>query len=238
MWCNSRVMNVAKIRLSAAAMLKKSFIYAYTGIAKPRFEFHYLLPKSKLLVRSLVLILTLSVSNHALAIKPIVIKKVVDFQGDKNLIISSESTFNLPPNIIEAINHEIPLNFKIEIELLEDGTWLWLDYERTRQSIEFHTEVRAFGVNRTYTLYNSRNNKTRSFQSINEALQTLSTLEDFPVISLSELHPKQRYTLRMRIKLDHWKLSPPLIFEAVFSDDWNIDSGWYETTLQTPLSWQ
>lgn len=236
MWCNSRVMNLAKIRLDTVTMNTSAKTLVFKRAAKNLVK--SVIANSKTLIGSLMLLLTLSIFNQALAVKPIVIKKVVDFQGDKNLIISSVSTFNLSPNVIEAINHEIPLNFKIQIELLENGSWLWFDYQRTRQSIEFHTEVRAFGVNRTYTLYNSRNNKTRSFQSIDEALQTLSTLEAFPVISLSELHPKQRYTLRMRIKLDHWKLSPPLIFEAVFSDDWNIDSGWYETTLQTPLSWQ
>ena len=180
----------------------------------------------------------LGVSGKSFAVEPIIIKKVVDFQDNKKLIINSESIFNLPPNVIEAIHHEIPLSFKIQVELLENSSFLGFDYQRVRNVIKFHTELRASGVSRVYTLYNTRNNKIQSFKRLDKALQTLSTLEAFPIASLSELHPKQRYTLRMRINLDYWKLRAPLLFEAVFSDDWNIDSGWYETTLQTPLSWQ
>lgn len=175
---------------------------------------------------------------QAHAVQPIVIKKVVDFQADKNLIINSESVFNLPPNVIEAIHHEIPLSFKIHIELLEEVTWFGLQLSRVRNAIEFHTELRASGMSRAYTLFNTRNQNIQSFQSLEKALQTLATLEAFPVASLSELHPEQRYTLRMRIHLDHWKLKAPLLIQALFSDEWTIDSGWYETSLQTPLSWQ
>lgn len=191
-------------------------------------------PKTSLKVVFLVPFLSLSAN----AVEPIVIKKVVDFQEEKSLVIDSESIFNLPPNVIKAIHHEIPLNFKIQIQLLEDTSLFGFSYQRTRNSIEFHTQLQALGVNRVYTLYNSRNKKIQSFQRLDDALQTLATLESFPIASLSELHPKQRYTLRMRIHLDFWKLRAPLQLEALLSDDWNIDSGWYETTLQTPMSWQ
>ncbi len=168
----------------------------------------------------------------------ITIHDVMDYQKDKQLLIDSESTFNLPKHVVEAIDHEIPLSFFIEIELLEKSSSFGLETNRVRNRIEFHNEIRASGVNRTYTLFNSRNNNSQSFQSIESALKTLATIKAFPVASLSELHPKQRYTLRMRIKLDTLKLPAPLLLEAFFTDQWLLDSGWYETELQTPLSWQ
>ncbi len=186
---------------------------------------------------SLFLILS-TFNQQAHAQKAISIDKIIDYQQDKQLMIDSASSFNLPEHVIEAIHHEIPLNFKIQIELLEKSKLLGFDYHRVRNQIEFHTELHSAGVNRLYALYNSRNHKAQTFQRLEEALQTLATLQAFPIASLSELHPEQSYTLRMRIKLDYWKLPAPLLIDAIFTDNWLLDSQWYETTLQTPLSWQ
>ncbi|GAB6071346.1 hypothetical protein JCM30760_24430 [Thiomicrorhabdus hydrogeniphila] len=178
-------------------------------------------------------------TNEPNANNSITILQVHDYQQDKHLLIDSESRFNLPKAVIEAIHHEIPLSFKIQIELTESSKILGFHYQRTRNEISYNTDIYAFGVNRMYALFNNRNQKAESFRTIDEALTTLSTLQSFPIASLSELHPEQMYTLRMRISLDYWKLPAPLILEALLTPSvWQLDSQWYETTLQTPLSWQ
>lgn len=169
----------------------------------------------------------------------IVILKVRDYQQDKQLLIDSESRFYLPETVIDAIHHEIPLSFHIQIELTESSRMLGIKYQRNRNIISYNTEIHAYGVSRLYALYNNRNQNAKTFKTIDDALTTLATLQSFPIASLSELHPDQRYTLRMRISLDFWKLPAPLILEALLSPSvWQLDSGWFETTLQTPLSWQ
>ena len=169
----------------------------------------------------------------------ITIVQVRDYQQDKQLLIDSESRFNLPETVIEAIHHEIPLSFRIQIELTESSQILGIKYQRNRNIIHYNTDIYAYGVNRLYALYNNRNKNAKTFKSIEDALTTLATLQAFPIASLSELHPKQMYTLRMRISLDFWKLPAPLILEALLSPSvWQLDSGWFETSLQTPLSWQ
>lgn len=202
-----------------------------TGLLNP--------PKLLLIFLCLSFVLSLCLPPKAQAWgETISINRVYDYQKDKQLLIDSESTFWLPNHVIQAINSEVPLNFRIQIELTEDSKLLGIKYQRTRKQIDFDTELRASGVKRIYTLYNTRNSKTQSFTRLEEALKTLSTLQAFPIASLSELHPQQRYTLRMRIRLDTLQLPTPLLAEALFSDKWTLDSEWYETTLQTPLSWQ
>jgi len=182
-----------------------------------------------------ILLLLVSQQTKAAVIS---IDKVADYHQDKQLMIDSESSFQLPEHVIKAVHHEVPLHFQIEIELSEASSLFGFKYQRIRNRIDFHTELKASGVNRLYSLHNTRNQKTQSFKSLDEALKTLSTLHAFPIASLSELHPKQSYTLRMRIRLDIIKLPAPLMIEAIFTDRWQLDSQWYETTLQTPLSWQ
>jgi len=180
----------------------------------------------------------LSFANHSHAENEIVILNVTEHQQDKQLLINSQTEFNLPEEVIEAIHHEVPIRFKTQIELTEEKRVLGFKYQRTRNYVEYRTELYAYGVNRLYTLYNNRNQKAQTFKTLEEALKTLATLQTFPVASLSELHPEQRYTLRVRISLDYWSLPAPMILEALFTPHWQLDSQWFETELITPLSWQ
>ncbi len=178
-----------------------------------------------------------SLTTVAQASDEIMIMRVSDYQQDQKLLLDSESRFKLPETIITAINHEIPLTFKTEIRLIEKNRRLGFDYDRTRMSIEYQTRLYVEGVNQRYFLYNSRNLKTQSFTTLNSALLTLGTLQNFPIIKLSELHPKQHYTLKMRISLDYWQLPAPLLLESLFKSQWQLNSGWYEVDIQTPGSW-
>lgn len=204
---------------------------------KLRIQFFCLLPG--LVISPLSYAESILPETNSNAQNSIIILQVHDYQENKQLLIDSESVFNLPPKVIEAIHHEIPLSFKIQIELTEKSNLLGFNYQRTRKHISYNTDIYAYGVNRTYALYNNRNQKAENFRTIDEALTTLSTLQAFPIASLSELHPEQMYTLRMRISLDFWKLPAPLLLEALLTPSvWQLDSQWYETTLKTPLSWQ
>ncbi|WEJ62903.1 DUF4390 domain-containing protein [Thiomicrorhabdus lithotrophica] len=220
---------------NAFAVLISQIIYAFHR-APLSFKLKGL---KKSLIKTLFMILPgLVIATPGLADYEIEILKVRDYQQNKQLLIDSESRFNLPQEVIDAVHHEIPLSFNTRIELTERKSLLGFGYERSRNIIEYRTDLYAYGVNRLYALYNHRNKKTQTFITIDEALQTLATLQAFPVASLSELHPEQRYTLRMRISLDFWKLPTPLILEALTTSTWRLESQWFETSLQTPLSWQ
>lgn len=168
----------------------------------------------------------------------IVILKVIDYRDNQNLKIDSNSRIHLNTSLLEAIEHEILLNFKIQMQLTETNKVLGIAYQRTRKSIDYHVRLFRSSLNQQFQLYNSRNGQTQSFRQLEEALETLSTIKAFEIAELSELHPRQNYTLRLRISLDRWKLPAPLVLQALFSSDWTLDSDWFETTLTAPQSWQ
>lgn len=186
----------------------------------------------------ILLSLTLgSLSTNSLASDDIMIVRVSDYQQDHQLLLDSESHFHLSEELISALHHEVPLNFKTEIRLVEETKWLGFTFKRTRQSIEYHTQLNAYGFNQRYVLYNNRNRKVQTFQTLESALQTLGTLQAFPVIPLSELHPDQSYRLKMKISLDPWKLPAPLVIESLYNSEWRLSSDWFEVTIHTPKSW-
>lgn len=164
--------------------------------------------------------------------------KVVDYRQQMQLKIDSLSRFKLGEAQIEAINHGISLKFKTEILLTESSSFLGFPYQRTRKHIRYHTELTSYGLNRQYVLFNNRNDKRQRFSSIDRALDTMGTLEDFEIADLKELHPTQKYRLKVRIYLDYWALPAPMLLDALFDPTWRLDSGWFEVNLTTPLSWQ
>jgi len=186
----------------------------------------------------LLLFSTFALSPTAFAEeKGIMIVRVSDYQQDNTLLLDSESLFHLPEQVKQAIHHEIPLNFKTEIRLLEETRWMGMTFQRTRFDLEYYTRLYAYGVNHHYVLYNTRNNKVQTFETLESALQTLGTLRAFPIAHLAELHPEQRYTLEMKISLDRWKLPAPLIIESFMDPDWHLESDWFESIIETPKSW-
>jgi len=165
------------------------------------------------------------------------IEKLQHLQQNNHLTLNSDIRFQLSEQIISAIHHEIPISFKTEIILSEKKQILGIKFERTRSVTEYHTQIYTHGVNQYYVLYNTRNLKRQRFPSLDNALQTLGTLKTFPVIELSELHPEQNYSLKMRISIDPWLLPAPLILESIFDKNWQLSSGWFEIKMQTPKSW-
>lgn len=183
-------------------------------------------------------ILTEKNTNDADSAPGITILKVVDYRENNQLKIDSQSRFSIGTKQISAINHGIPIKFKTEILLTEKSSFLGFPYQRTRKHVRYLTELTSYGINRQYVLFNNRNDKLQRFATIDRALETMGTLEAFEIAHLKELHPTQKYRLRMRIFLDYWTLPAPLLLEALLDPNWRLDSGWFEVNLTTPLSWQ
>ncbi|GEM_PF-2379691 len=156
---------------------------------------------------------------------------------DQTLMLNAKVDFKLPEQVVSAIHHDIPILFKTEMVLLEEKSLLGIPFNRVRKSIEYRTELYAYGVNRYYVLYNHRNHKRQTFQTLEEALQTLGTLQALPVMSLVALHPEQTYLFKIRISLDKWRLPPPLLIDALLEPYWQLDSGWQSFQIHTPKSW-
>lgn len=176
-------------------------------------------------------------SSILLASEEIRILQVTDYQEDQQLLFDSQSQFKLPNAVIEAIHSEVGLTFETEIVFLEHQRFAGIKYHRERMHVKYRTQLRYSSFSNRYTLINERNNKVQTFGSLDEALKTLGTLSSFPVLSLSELHPDQKYTLKLNIHLNHWRLPAPLVLNSLLDSDWQLDSGWFETTIYTPKSW-
>ena len=176
-------------------------------------------------------------SSMLLASDEIRILDVTDYQKQAQLVFDSQSQFYLPEALIEAVRNEISLTFQTEILLFEHKTFAGLKYSRQRMQVKYHTQLHYSAFSNQFTLINERNNKVQSFKSLDEALKTLGTLSAFPILPLKDLHPAQKYTLKLNIHLNRWRLPAPLVVSSLMDPDWQLDSGWFERKIYTPKSW-
>jgi len=153
-------------------------------------------------------------------------------------VLNAVVEFDLPEQVVSAVHHDISILFKTEIILFEETSLLGMTFEHVQKSIEYHTELYAYGVNRYYVLYNHRNHKRQTFQTLENALQTLGTLQALPIIRLAALKPEHSYFLKIRISLDKRRLPPPLLIDALLESYWKLDSGWQTFKIHTPKSRQ
>ncbi len=178
----------------------------------------------------------LSFSHNAFSQNPIQFSYVKEVFQNQKLALNAVVEFSLPEPVISAIEHDIPILFKTEIVLFEKRHVWGIPVTDTHKKIEYYTELYAYGVNRYYVLYNHRNHKRQTFQTLKAALQTLGTLLALPVAQQAELHPDRHYFFKIRIFLDRWKLPPPLFIDALLKPYWHLDSGWHEIPIQRPKS--
>ncbi|MDR3393892.1 MAG: DUF4390 domain-containing protein [Parasulfuritortus sp.] len=71
-----------------------------------------------------------------------------------------------------------------------------------------------------------------SFDSLNEALRALGSLDDWPVLERKQINRKYLYQARVRMYLDATKLPKPLQLNAIASERWDMDSGWREWSFK------
>lgn len=160
-----------------------------------------------------------------------------DYQDNQQLILDARIRLSLPPAVMDALQHEIPMTFQTEINLDESRSLLGIPYQRNRVQIRYQTRLQYYRFNQAWVLHNLRNEKVQSFSSLEEALETLGTLSGFALTNLATLHPNTEYHMGVRMFLDRWTLPSPMMIDALFSPAWQLDSGWESIQIQSPKSW-
>lgn len=152
----------------------------------------------------------------------------------QQLKIDSQVMFRLSNEMEKALEHEIPLSFDIEFVLLENNQFFGIEYQSEKQSINYQITLSYFGYNKQYIITNERTQINQNFNNLKDALRTFGTLREFTITNLAKLNPKQKYTLKFRVKFDPWQLPTPLIINSFVNTDWYLSSEWFQKNVELP----
>lgn len=162
---------------------------------------------------------------------------ISDYQEDQQLFIDANIQLTLSGEIQQALKHEVAIFFSTQVQLSEQMNFFGFHIFVERQAITYETLLRFSNFTGSYELTNLRNQQTRQFKSLKQALYTLGAIHSFPLVELARMHPSNTYQIGLRMSISPWKLPAPLIFPALTQAHWQLDSGWYEKEIRTSPSW-
>lgn len=142
--------------------------------------------------------------------------------------LTAKIEYGLSPAVEEALLNGIPLTLKLSIKILSPRRFLWpktVHYQSQAYLLSYHA------LTRRYVIHYQNTGLQQTFRELSTALQTLGDIKALPLIPQTALKPTQTYQGALQVKL-HLSALPPLLQpRAYLSDDWHLESEWFQWTL-------
>jgi len=130
---------------------------------------------------------------------------------------------------LEAMEHGVPISIVFEMQVLRERPY-WLD-ERIADLVQrFRLEYHA--LSNRHVLVNVNTGASRTFDSLDETLGALGTIQDFPLIDRGLLKAGERYEGGLKARLDIEGLPAPMRPLAYLSSEWRLSSDRHVWLLQ------
>lgn len=147
------------------------------------------------------------------------VREAVVVAAEDGYFMNAEFDLELTTVLEEALTHGVPLTFQVTLDIIEPR-WYWFNKEvvtlRQERRLSFNPLTRAyrFSIGSLYL----------SFNSLQDALQSLARLNHVHIAGAGSLKKGNRYEARLQMKLDVSQLPKPFQVDALSSNDWNLSS--------------
>lgn len=137
--------------------------------------------------------------------------------------------FHFNDTIRDALQNGVPLVLQMQIEVVHERDWLWPE---TIAQLKKRFLLKYHALSQRYLVRDYSTGVLRSFRFLGQALDSIGSLYDLPLLDANLLKPEGRYNVRMRAGLDIESLPTPIRLMAYVGSDWRIASDWYQWPLQ------
>ena len=141
---------------------------------------------------------------------------------DNNYQLDADFELDFSPEVEAALSKGVQLSFLIEFQLVQPREY-WFDDEITTKSQLI--QLRYHALSRQYLINVDQHQK--SFATLDEAVDELSRLRDWDVLSKTDIVKGDNYVANLRFRLDHSRLPKALQVEALSSEKWTLVSERY-----------
>ena len=136
------------------------------------------------------------------------------------LVLSSEA--------LNALNSGVPLTIELQLQVIRVRRF-YMDALDAELSVRFELEYRP--LSQRYIVRNLNSGDQDSFATLYSALNNLGRIEDLPVIDDALLASGRPYRVRARVMLQTQQYSAPLRLLFFWRSEWQLQSDWFEWTL-------
>jgi hypothetical protein len=148
---------------------------------------------------------------------------------DEVYLLDADIEFRFSEASLEALQNGIPLVLEVEIKVERLRDWLWPESVASlsqRHRLQYHA------LSDRYVVHNLNTDQRQSFARLENALRTLGTLREFPMLDRRLLEDDARYRVKLRAGLVVEELPTPIRLWAYASEQWRLGSDWYTWPLQ------
>ena len=136
------------------------------------------------------------------------------------LVLSSEA--------LNALNSGVPLTIELQLQVIRVRRF-YMDALDAELSVRFELEYRP--LSQRYIVRNLNSGDQDSFATLYSALNNLGRIEGLPVIDDALLASGRPYRVRARAMLQTQQYSAPLRLLFFWRSEWQLQSDWFEWTL-------
>lgn len=142
--------------------------------------------------------------------------------------LDANLSLRLNPRARQALVHGVALTFIVEIHIIHYRRFLWNEVVG-RLGERYRLSYRP--LTRTYRVENLNSGVSSAYDSLVEALDSLSHVHRLPLIDVSLLAHHTRYLARIRVVLDDQALPGPLKLVSLLMPGWRLESSWNQWVL-------
>lgn len=144
-------------------------------------------------------------------------------------LLDANIDFGFSDEALSALHSGVPLVLKIQIRVEQGRDWLWnltVAELSQRYRLQFHA------LSDRYVVQNLNTGTRLSFADLDDALYELGSVREFPMLDRRLLDTEKDYRAGLRAVLDVEELPTPMRLWAYVSDQWRLDSEWYQWQLR------
>ncbi len=149
-------------------------------------------------------------------------------QGD-SYVLSAGIIYHLSDKAKRALQNGVPLfwNLRFKIQQYRDLFWnITLHEDVIRYRLQYHALLNMYRVR------NETNGEFTSFSTLSAALESMSTVTDFPELKTGDINPQKQYICIVKVDFDRDALPLPLRPIAYIDSQWYLSSHWTLWTLK------
>jgi hypothetical protein len=143
--------------------------------------------------------------------------------------LKADIELGLTEPVLEALDNGVALSIVLDFEVIRPRDY-WLDEVVASLSQRFR--IRYHPLSQRYVVSNLNTGAQANFHDLDEALEFIGELRNFPLIDDDLLSDHSAYLGQIRAGLNLEDLPAPLYLQARFSPSWYLSTGWVEWPLK------
>jgi len=145
--------------------------------------------------------------------------------ADEVYRLDAIARLQLTPAVEDALHNGVDLTLAWEVSIERKRAW-WLNADVAH--IVQHYRLSFHELTRQYIVTNLNTGQSSNYTRIRTALDQIGRLIDFPLVDRVLVADGGGLIGNVRIRLRHDELPLPLRAVALFDDDWDLASEWYQ----------